>query len=198
MNNCVGNRLSKPWAAFLFALAALVVAAGCGGSTGPYKTFAMKKGVGHFSFEYPPGYEIGIVEVGGDYTHITLLGPFNKENGSASMLMLIAKVDDSNPAPGVALEDTISQRKRERDFKLLDRSTLLLGGVQAEQAAYSYQQMQRPIGANPPEYVPTMDREIYFAHGDCRWRLSINIPLAVSEASTVDFEHILQSFAILE
>jgi hypothetical protein len=48
-----------------------------------YKTFTLKRGIGHFWFEYPSSYDIARVEVRNDeehiYTNVGLNAPYLKE-----------------------------------------------------------------------------------------------------------------------
>lgn len=149
--------------------------------------------MGHFTFEYPSGYDFDKVEVRDDlgYTNVRL-------SGTVHVSILVDTVYGESSTPADFVDYDISRYEQWEDFKLLDRSSEVFLGVQAEQATYFYQQMQMPIAPNPATYVPTIEREIYFFHGNRLWCLRGITSEAKSEAGMADFEHILETFKILE
>lgn len=66
------------YAASVVLVVGLITLAGCDGSG--YKTFILRKGIGHFYFEYPSIYKVAKVETRTDlkYIHMNLTGSLLK------------------------------------------------------------------------------------------------------------------------
>lgn len=186
------------WYVPIVAIVGLVLLAGQGCRSGPYETFTLKKGVGHYTFEYPSGYTIDIVEVRDDLAYSNIDLSSTKYGWFVSMGVLVATDTGEPPTPSELLERDISRVRGDPDFQLLERSTVVIAGMEAEQATYSYQQIQRPVPDKPTTYVPVVQRHIYFSQAGRLWFLSAQVPQAVSDVGMVDFEHVVQTFKILE
>jgi hypothetical protein len=185
----------------LISLATLS-ASGCSG----YKTFSLEKGIGHFTFEHPAQYKVEKVEVRNDsllYTHIILSGPGARlEKGGMDYTFIDVFVDDTRVYSRSAeddLESSLASATKLPDYRLLERSAVSVAGVTAQQVVYFYDRGVRDHPEDPePEPLPTIMREIYFDHCDLIWSISIRSNEAAAEDARAIFEHILQTFKILD
>ena len=187
----------------LLLLVALSIQSGCDSSG--YKTFTLEEGIGHFTFEYPARYEVELVEERSDlgYTSVTLSGPGpNLKKGGMDYTFFDVFVDETNdysPDAGVALQHTLALVSEWPDYQFLEQSTVSVAGVEGQQVVYFYDRGVREYPEDPePEPLPTIMRDVYFDHSGLIWLLAIRSNQAVAEDANVIFEHILETFKILD
>jgi hypothetical protein len=84
------------------------------------------------------------------------------------------------------------------EFRLLERSQISVSGVQGEQIIFSH--MWKPEGflGQKGEPYPWKGREVYFYYNGVIWKFDVDSPLSNWEQANSDFEHILQTFKILD
>lgn len=193
------------YAGLLLILIALIMQSGCDGSG--YKAFTLEKGIGHFSFEYPAQYKVEKVEVRDDsllYTDVVLSGPGpTLENGGMDYTFISVFVDSTIDYPRSAeydLENTLASASEFLvDFQLLERSILSIVGITGQQIIYYCNMGVREYPEDPePELLPTIVRNIYFEQGDLIWNLHISYNQSIAEDAQAVFEHLLETFQILD
>lgn len=193
------NRLNTAnlfWVVLLIFSTMLVIL-GCDSSTNGYKTFTLKRGVGHFTFEYPANYEKLLVYVS-DSTNVNFGGPLLTEEEARTLLMVtVIEWDNGVPDLEASVERELYYGSNFEDFKLLDRSSLHVADMQAEQIVFFY---KRPIYEPrliPRQPVPSISREVCFVNGRLDWSIRMRSHESMAEVDRLDFEHILQTFRIL-
>jgi hypothetical protein len=173
-----------------------LIATGCTQCNG-YKQLTVEEGIAHLSFEYPCNWEVGIIEIREDlgFTSITVLSPFSEEGDSFWTFSIISPYEDW-PNAEAALEDSLSFWESEIDFEILDRSAVEVAGVRAEQVVF-FCRVPRdyPLGAEP---TPVVKRSLYFEYDGLIWMIGSSSDQAVAEADNVHFEHMLETFRILD
>jgi hypothetical protein len=170
----------------------------CDSSSTGYKTFSLEKGIGHFSFEYPARYKVEITEVRTDlqYTHVTFSSPFSKElRDSTFITVFVAPPDDASPNSEALLEKSLASAEVLDDFRFVERFSLTVAGVQGQEVVYSY---GRLVSNYENVRIPEFMREVYFDRGGLIWSVSMRSNQSMAEADEADFEHVLQTFKILE
>ncbi len=191
---------------FLLGLAAVILlitaslsVVGCERSG--YETFTLERGIGHFSVEYPASYDIARVEVRNDeehiYTSVAFISPYLKKKQVYNAISIFVDTkSDSFPNAEAAMEFSLSSHEKWEDFKLLDRGSITVNGIQAQQIIYSYTVLRDPMYFKDTQ-VSATEREVYFDYGGLIWEISISSNTSTAEAANVHFEHILQTFKIL-
>ena len=85
------------------------------------------------------------------------------------------------------------------DFQLLERSQVTVSGINGEQIVYSYTEIrgvgQRKTDEDP---YPMQGRRIYFYSNGVIWELTLDLLLSEAETANADFEHLLETFQILD
>jgi len=186
--------------AFLYIIPTIGV--GCTKCEG-YKQLSVDEGIAHFSFEYPCNWKIGIVDARHDYEHtytnVKVFGPdFKRERDTVSStvwIFFICPTDADTPDASAALEYSLSYWQDFRDFEILERSTVEIAGLQVEQVVFFCQVAGRFYDSPP---IPSIDRELYFEYSGLIWKISISSRPEVVEADNVHFEHLLETFRILD
>jgi hypothetical protein len=189
------------YAVLAIMMSGLVAMAGCDSGVDGYKTFTLKKGIGHFSFEYSARYKVEKTEVRTDlgYIDVTFTGPFKKEVGDHTFMGVFVQDTAGSPNAEASLEKSLLRVARLPDYKLLDQSELSVAGVTGQQIVYFYDRGFRGLPGDPvQEPLPTIMRKVYFDHGGLIWSLALRSNQATAEGDWADFEHVLETFRILE
>ena len=193
----------------LAALSALLLLGACSVSDDSYKTMNVKNKIASFSFEYRAYYrEVEGPEVlGGDSVYVNLIAPKkrmsfpNPEPGgkpdTVSLEYVPAYIGVAAYNPEVSgltaaerIERVLYTEARWPDFKLLERSNVIVAGIQAELIAYQTNQIVGP----PVVYMA----DVYFDYGGFTWAFDVKADLDLAETVRADFDHVLQTFKILE
>jgi hypothetical protein len=98
-----------------------------------------------------------------------------------------------------ALEESLDFSRIYKDFRILERSPVSIIGEQGEKVVYSYlwEPPLRPEGSMGDEPKPTETRMVLFVHKNILWKLEIESSPSNAETTKADFEHIKQTFKIL-
>lgn len=190
----------------VLALAAILMGCGRNDTTG-YKEFIVSEGPVPFSLEYPVSYQKPSVDRTAE-PHITSV-TFIRIVWEGERYSVLSTVDVSiydatyysTDASALLAE---SLRKFEDgflydDFQLLERSQIIVSGIQGEEIVYSYTWTPtwRDHSTGEDPYV-MRGRRIYFYSDGVIWELTLGSPLSEVEIANADFEHILETFQILD
>lgn len=173
---------------------------GCQKCTDEYKLLTVEKGIAHFSLEYPCEWGVGLIETTVDFTTTSISGPTVKIDDShvpsATFSIWIDWPSADIPDAMAAQEDWLAFLEKGYIYELLGESTVEIGGVQAKQAVvHSY------IGTDfvrIKEPIPTTEKLIDFDYGGLIWEIYYTSALAVAEENEAYFQHLLETFKILE
>ena len=199
---------------------------GCNASQG-YKTATIKNKMTSFSFEYParltrdgPDYFTHVITSGALSVGTTLSlssrskpMPINVPDPGAGKLSTFTTgyrpisieihVFDAKPYTSTAqdgkgrLEHSLSQQARWENYQLIERSQIRVSGIEAEFAYYAVDAYfpYPKEGDLKLEYV----REVYFDYGGYIWNIEGTAHgTDVLDQIKADFDHIIQTFKILE
>ena len=181
---------------------------GCAGPTNSaYREFTLRMGSTHFSFEYPASYQKPHVDWTAlpQLTSVTILhvignGGESSIDSHIGIYLMYSKYYSTDAK--ALLESDLAEYENGSyvsDFKLLDRSQISVSGIQGEQFSYShtwYPDALSPKSSGNP--YPMLGRIIYFYSDGVIWELSVDSPLSTAEQAKIDFDHILQTFKILD
>ncbi|MBN2543352.1 hypothetical protein JXI42_10850 [bacterium] len=185
-----------------------------------YKQITIKNQLGSYSLEYPSHYDKDFREVLDfdiPYTHLLLDGPAIRETaevfdpdtgnirtvvgerGSSSIEVIISnyKVYHGESYTAADRIDAVLKGQAKWDnFQLLERSPITVSGVEGELIIYLVDKlMPIPVedGKNL-EYV----RAAYFDYNDLTWKIVAKCNQDIQEEVTAYFNHIIETFKILE
>jgi hypothetical protein len=190
------------FASLLLIILIVPVIQGCI-SQGDYKSLVIKKGIVHFSFEYSRHFSL-VKDISETYTHLMFDGPYYKYPRSRT------RIDISVYRAGdgiLANKETLIQERLRivsafPDYTLLARLGVGVAGVEGEQITYFYiDSMPTPgqAGHIPGDVPrPTISRNVYFEHQGLIWEIQMESNESNAEADKADFEHLLQTFEILD
>lgn len=169
-----------------------------------YKKLAIEEGIARLSFEYPSNWNIPLIETRHDYTNFIVYAPWLKRDDdfipSTFWHFFAQPADEEWPNAMTALEDDLSFWKAELDFKVMERSKIEIGGVEGEQVVFSYRyrRVDPTTRRFTEESEPVIQRNIYFDRGGIVWNIREESNLEVAKVHNVYFEHMLETFKILD
>ena len=193
------------WLKVLIPIGLIILAlTGCfNTNSSGYQTFVMSEGAAQFSFEYSSKYKIG------DYkplidtlkfrelASVSLIAPFNKQSKDfTSILFLVWAVDILAPNAESQMEMVIKKASTSMDFKLLEQTGVTVSNVPAKLIAYTERNIQ-PIDRGLKEPPFEVWREVFFDYNGLIWEIEMRSDSSTAEEDKADFEHILQTFKIL-
>lgn len=185
------------------------------GDTSEYRAITIEKGIALFSFEYSGYYshKDGLaVYFDPDWTSVKLLAPMKQISAIApnpdlkgrtvSMSYTPAYMDvfvyDASDRGGTAIGDLESRLENEYLGVALDRSQIMVSGVLAECVAYSVGSLIPLSPASEGDMPEKYGWVVYFDHAGLIWRIEAESEVAMADQVQADFEHILQTFKILD
>jgi hypothetical protein len=201
--------MKRVYLAFLIAMVFTLVAItpGCDSSMEGYRTFTFDK-VAHFSFEYPAHYRKYSAHATVEDRTISIwfhdkVPPKGSTYGYIHIF--VEGASDSYPDAAAALEHTLSgfvepgPYDEEEPQRLLERSSLTIAGIPAELIVYSYG-YDRIWGESPGSVaiLIRIAREVYFDHNGLIWNIVIESDEDRADVAEGDFEHLLETFQILD
>jgi hypothetical protein len=98
------------------------------------------------------------------------------------------------------LEKEISRWEDEPEFKVLERTEVEISGIPAEKVVLTYKYFPTDVGlgyaTEELEYI--IQRSIFFDCDGFIWWIEEQSNIEVAEVHKVHFEHVLQTFSILD
>ena len=181
--------------------ALLIMAAsfiGCDSSMEGYRVFTFNE-VAHFSFEYPAHYKItsahGTVEDRTIYIGLRdKILPEGRTNGF--IYLYVEGAGDTYRDAGAALENEIWQFVRAGH--LIEHSAITVDKMPAELLVYSREPDLIPEAPASSLEVMKVTRSVYFDYDGFIWNLVIESDEDRVEEAEADFEHLLETFQILD
>jgi len=173
------------------------------------KNVVVDNGIAHYSLSYPTRYNkygpnissLGScrLSLSADRTTTKIPNPDPNKTGfvSTSYVPAAITVDSYLPVDErhalAQLEFILEDEGEEKSFQLVDRSTIEISGITAQQAVY-YTSGLLPFKGTPSRLI----RAIYFDHNGYVWEISYFSEASMEETVDEDFEYVLSTFKILE
>jgi hypothetical protein len=178
----------------------------CGNSgVNTYKTYVFNEGILHFSLEYRAYYKVDWTKPAESTGYPTqqamsfdLISPKIKGINDYTYIKVLAdKPDDLIPDAKSAMERAQRNASSWADYKLLDKSEITIDSLHAYRLDY---QIRNVIGIIAGTSGPRISvyREVHFDAKGYVWLIQIRSDSTTAEADKADFEHILQTFKILD
>jgi hypothetical protein len=186
---------------FLFiAVTALTVASSCASSLDGYKLVTQNKGFAHFTFECPaqyvrPLWRLPRVEMKQNFTRLFTYHRDKKIPIDSIIEVIAWRVMDSASYDNA--EDLMKQRLsmfgRELDFEIKEYLSVQVTGISAQGFMFTYSALG--VGSDS---VPGVRRAVFFDHNGVIWEISMVSDSTRTEAAKADFDHLLETFIILD
>jgi hypothetical protein len=192
------------------ALLCLVVVTGaddCFLFTSGYTQFKTDNSLCHFTFEYPRRYQRTGGKIDNKYptifsvdfdlpTHelpmsVPGAGKQNVRYVPGHMEVLIYDANFRNATALGEIEGDLAAAARDDGYRLLDRATTTVAGIQAETAYYTNNTL---MIFSVPKYF----WEVRFEHDGLIWCLSAYSEASLIETVKADFEHLVSTFQTLD
>jgi hypothetical protein len=197
------RRLLDAWS---WLIAGLVITSllltSCGSSE--YNVFSMKEGIGHFSLEYPHEYSITRIDIRNDatsrYTDIGLSVPPIAGSSTLNEISIYAWPADRNETAALILTGMLARAETIfQDFKLLQRSSVMIDDIEGQEASFSWTASPGAASTNESGAgtLPAVSRMVCFRHGELAWEIHVASDLAAQKNAETEFQHILETFQIL-
>jgi hypothetical protein len=179
----------------------------CGGNanSGYAKTSFRELGV-RFGFEYPLSYGKPEVDRTG-LPHLVTVGILplaqNTEWYPLDPIITITLLNSKYYGTDVSssLEGRLTEYKAGfpyLDFRLLARSPVTIDGAYGEEIVFSHTWTPNMYEGQKGESHPLNGRNVYFYSDGVIWEFSLASSFGTAEKANADFEHILQTFKILD
>jgi hypothetical protein len=173
-------------------------ASSCGSSD--YRIFSLKEGIGHFTMEYPPEYAVVRIDIRNDstnrYTDIGLRPPQSENiNGLNEISIYAWPVDPAQAGAVFILDDLLSRADSIfNDFEVLQRYSRMIGDMEGQVAIFSW---TASANESTTDNLPVISRMVCFFHGDLAWEIHVASDLLTQDQAEAEFNHILETFQIL-
>jgi hypothetical protein len=213
------NLSSRKIIGIIMILAAIMVFAGCSSSTGDhFDKITVKEKLAKFSFEYSDFYreiegpsvsDKGAISVRlmAPEKHAQMINPdpYNQKTSTVTVTYRPAYIDifvyNAQFRNGTAagdLDNGLNKIRISHDSKILEQSQITVAGIPATQVVYVSNSLL-PMASGPEEEIPAeYFRWVIFDHNGLIWEIDAESETSLAEQVKEDFEHILQTFQILE
>jgi hypothetical protein len=203
------KRSSKRWIFMVMTavmLIAVVMSTGCSS----YTRFTLREGDARFFFEYPRNYEEMFTHVYSGWAAVSFERSLVEEDQVIERSYLRVDVYEAgrrgNSDAEAALEDEITSFATDenyRDFEVIDRSPVTIAGVAGEQVTFSYCFFESDpvMDDEGPHFklpITLIVRCAYFDHAGFIWEIFLQSTEGMVEEDEAHFEHILETFTILD
>jgi len=193
------------------ALVAAVVAASLVPVTGcniiEYEELSLCAGIAPCSFEYPASYENTETLTSLRFTSVDFYNFSPEAEEPTSHLLLYAREvfddeDNVNRTITLHIEDVSKYPFIYPDFKLIERSPIIIDGIEGERITYSLTlhagSGYRYFSGKEDEDTPIVHRAVFFERNDIIWQIVMTSYAEVSQNDERIFRHILESLDFLE
>jgi hypothetical protein len=195
----------------IFTLVALLVSVFCVIPCGcdnldvnSYKTFVLNEGAVHFSLEYRTYYDIDYLkpaEATGDNIQQSMLFDLKSPkikgiNDYTYIHVAVGPPDELIPDAKSATERAERNASSWADYALLNKCETTIDGVPAYRLDYQNRNIVPAIAGGEPRIE--VIRKVNFDAKGYVWMIQVRSDFSTAEADKADFEHILQTFKILD
>ena len=194
--------MKRVWLTLVTAMVLTLTAItpGCDSSMEGYKKVTVSKSIASCSFEYPVSYEdpFGSLLEGDPENSVLLLRPYaDKWYADIALSVIVENNGSLFTNAKDALDNLLYNYEHpyyDNKFILLERSSVEVSGVTGEIVIFS-------ITMAPDYYLgphSAVGRDVFFDHNGMIWNIHLYSHETIAEQAEADFEHILESFQILD
>ncbi len=161
-----------------------------------YNKYTQRKGIAHFSFEYPESYEESSYYIDSDYTSISHARWQNDDWLESWFKVRVFEVGWAGYLDATDLLEHNIQLGTEEDYQILERSSIIIAGIKGEKLISSYTPDTYESDLKEPTLL--INRKVYFDYNGFIWEISMISIEKVAEADEPGWEHLLETFRILD
>jgi len=194
--------MSKKWlliiTAVLLMLSCLIALTACEGTAAGYNKYTQRKGIAHFSFECPESYEKSSYYLDSDHTSILHARHHNDGYLDSWFRVRVFEAGWGDYSDATDLLEKNNQRLGDshEDYQILDRSSVSIDGVNGKKLISSY--TPDTYESDLKESTLLINRKVYFDHNGLIWEIMMISIEEVAEADEPGWEHLLETFRILD
>jgi len=185
----------------ILILAAVLLGISSCGNDNTHKNFTMQEGQARYSFEYNSPFKIAEYYVSNNYRHaaVTLTGPTQKEirDYPSIQVIIFFEPDEYSPDAETTLETWLTKASWSSGFELWEKSEITIDNITAKQAIYSETNIL-PIDRGGKEPPGEIWRRVHFDYNGMIWTITLNSNYYTYDSDNEIFEHVLQTFQILD
>jgi hypothetical protein len=192
----------------IFLLLTGSVPLACGPTEKGYKGFVVNEGVALFSFEYPVSFEEPDIDLvnGAPYSTLVISHRMAKgTEGVSRFAVIVSKTSSKFPNARAKLDYYVgllqggfSGGGMDPEYvapNLQERVPIIVNGIQGEMIVWTCQWI--------PDFYPgtkrdAISRDVYFDWGGLIWEIGFVSHTDRAEQAKVEFEHLLETFQILD
>ena len=177
-----------------------------------YRTFTNNDGIAHFSFEYPGDIKKSHIHRVDAFVNVHFRREIVKDGWFDKDLYIAAFKPPGfantyiSDAKTLLEQDIVCLDEAYEVSRVLERSPININEIQGELVVsiYDYHTPRMPLPDAPLKGTPQqpslmmMIRSAYFNQGGLVWIIRMIYTEEVAEETTVDFEHIINTFKILD
>jgi hypothetical protein len=180
-----------------------------------YQTFTAKNSLGQFYLEYPSVYrekDGPTLNLKDEYFTVSFLypdkaykmvnpDPNTQDTKTVTVYhepaLIHIFISNRGSSAKTLFEDGLTRASRWANFNLLERSTISISSIPAEYAHFVSSSLL-PMRPAPGEEIPLKHYwQAYFNYNDLVWRVELESEGEMAEQAKADFEHVIQTFKIL-
>jgi hypothetical protein len=191
-------QISKKYYTFaVLIVIGLITFTGALAGCNKYKIFENTEGFNHFSFACPDRFildEINIREtIRGKTTNVYFIQSDKEQQQDLLLLQIfILEKTELYPDYQVRLEYTISHPVNKNNFQLLTREEIMVSNIKGEKIVYFYD-----IGSSK-SLLEIIGVEVYFSDQEYNWEIKLTSSSENQEVIIDEFNHIIETFKILD
>ncbi len=166
--------------ALVILLVSVLVLSGCLKGVGPYKSFELNKGIGHFSLEYPSYWDTPRVTTNTKsdykYTWVNFDGPFEGYGLRPRMEVDVWSTSSNISDSLAAWEDDYDHYQSFSNFEMIDSSPIEIDSIQGNKYTFSYTSIADER-TNDREPADVIEIRVYFDYGGFIWIIELWAPV---------------------
>jgi hypothetical protein len=204
---------------FMVLLCIIVICQGFACTKSEYKKITIKNDLSSYSLEYPSHYkkEVGeVLDFDIPFTLLILNGPIITETAEVfdpdtGIITVVGNTGSSIISISISnykiyfgesysatekIEAVLKGEAEWENFQLLERSPITVSGVEGELIVYLVDRLM-PIPVEDGENLEYV-RAVYFDYNDLTWEIEMQCNQDIQEEVTAYFNHVIETFEILE
>ena len=183
------------WGCIALALLLLLSVAGCYG----YKKYTQRDGIAHFSFEYSEDYKESYIDLLPAYTSVGYDRWQNDGWFDSGFYVRVFETGWNDYKDATDLLEKNTQRLSDsyKDYQILERSSVTVDNIKGEKLISSYTPGESHE-SDLKEPTLLINRRVYFDYEGLVWEIMMISIEKVAEADEPIWEHLIETFKILD
>lgn len=189
--------IDRKWMSlFVLSIILLIISSALTGCA-EYHTFSSRIKQLDFTFEYPRGWRIAIIEQYSDFVYTNLTGPNVSEKESAAKASFdvhLGKGEKADQEAQRISKGRINADKDTPNFNLIRQETANVDGYKGYLVEYTYDHVSMPTGPKSWFFIPTHVLDITIPKNGMVYEIWLSASQNEWNAREKDFQHILNTF----